>query len=214
MGLRNTFSSYIRFMVLLSPLIIIPTMTIFGSLFNGDAKGLFYILGLSITMVFGNLISVAVKKYVAGKTSPRQAADDAQQFVPAYSPACNIVGTSVSGWGTVYSLPCHDAIALAYTTTYFLFPMFLNNNINFFVICAMLLMGILNAYFRIFPPMCCVDGFDVVAGWGTGLILGASWYLIISYLGGTTYFEDSESNREQCKLDKKTFRCQKTKKAI
>jgi hypothetical protein len=61
--------------------------------------------------------------------------------------------------------------------------------------------------------MFCVNGIDVVAGWGTGFILGASWFLIVQYLGGSTYFQDSESDRKQCKLDKKSFRCKKTTKA-
>jgi hypothetical protein len=212
MGLRNTFTSYIRFMVLLAPLIIIPTMAIFGSLFNGDTKGLFYILGLTITMTFGSLISAAVQKPGPGK--PVEGKDEAQgSMAPAYSPACNIIGSSITGWGTTYSLPCHDALALAYTATYFLFPMFLNNSINFFVICGILLISILNAYYRILSPMFCVTGIDVVAGWGTGFILGAAWFLIIQYLGGSTYFQHSDSDRQQCKLDKKSFRCKKTTKA-
>jgi hypothetical protein len=199
-------------MVLLAPLVIIPTMAIFGSLFNGDTKGLFYILGLTITMTFGSLISAAVKhpgpgNFVEGK----QGADGS--MVPAYSPACNIIGSSITGWGTTYSLPCHDALALAYTATYFLFPMFLNNNINFFVICAMLLMSILNAYYRINSPMYCVGGIDVVSGWGTGFILGAAWFLVVQYVGGSTYFQHSNSDRQQCKLDKKSFRCKKTTRA-
>ena len=212
MGLRNTFTSYIRFMVLLAPLIIIPTMAIFGSLFNGDTKGLFYILGLTITMTFGSLISAAVQKPGPGK--PVEGKDGAQvSMAPAYSPACNIIGSSITGWGTTYSLPCHDALALAYTATYFLFPMFLNNSINFFVICGILLISILNAYYRILSTMFCVTGIDVVAGWGTGFILGAAWFLIIQYLGGSTYFQHSDSDRQQCKLDKKSFRCKKTTKA-
>lgn len=212
MGLRNTFTSYIRFMVLLTPLVIIPTMAIFGSLFNGDTKGLFYILGLTITMTFGSLISAAVQKPGPGK--PVEGTDGAaSSMAPAYSPACNIIGSSITGWGTTYSLPCHDALALAYTATYFLFPMFLNNNINFLVICGILLISILNAYYRILSPMFCVTGIDVVAGWGTGFILGAAWFLIIQHLNGSTYFQHSDSDRQQCKLDKKSFRCKKTTKA-
>lgn len=203
MTLVATFNSYIRFAALLSPLIIIPCTIIFGSLYNSDAKGLFYILGLVITMSFGGLLSTAVKRH--GPVNSEGKA--------AYDPACNITGTSYNGWGTKYSMPCPDSLALAYTMSYLLFPMFLNNQINFFVICAILLIGILNATFRIRAPMLCVAWVDVVAGWGTGFILGALWFLIIQYLNGSTYFEYEKGGHQKCKLDKKSFRCKKTIKA-
>lgn len=214
MTLVATFSTYIKFVALLSPLVIIPSTVIFGSLYNSDAKGLFYILGLIVTMTFGVLLSTAVKQQGPGvkqqgpgvKTKGTPAS-----FIPGYDMACNIVGSSNSGWGTTYTMPCPDALALAYTMSYFLFPMFLNNQINFFVICGMLLIGILNASFRL--KMCCVNGIDIVAGWGTGFILGALWFLIIQYLNGADYFEYDTTSSQKCKLDKKSFRCKKTIKA-
>ena len=203
MGLSTTFTEYIKFIALLSPLIIIPCTLIFGSLLNQDLKGLFYILGLVITMTFGGLLSAAVKKRGPGITKDGV-------FIPAFSPACNIVGENVIKWGTEYTMPCPDALALAYTMAYLLIPMFLNNNINFFVIGAMLLMTTLNTYFRMSPPMCCVAGVDVVAGLGTGIMLGAMWFLLIQYLNGSTYFENEKGDNQKCKLDKKSFRCKKT----
>lgn len=203
MGLSTTFTAYIKFIALLSPLIIIPCTLIFGSLLNQDLKGLFYILGLVITMTLGGLLAAAVKKRGPGVMK-------GETFIPAFSPACNIVGESVMGYGTKYTMPCPDALALAYTMAYLLIPMFLNNNINFFVIGAMLLMFALNTYFRICSPMFCVDGVDVVAGLGTGIILGAMWFLLIQYLNGSTYFENEKGDNQKCKLDKKSFRCKKT----
>ena len=41
--------SYIRFYVLLSP-IILPTMAVFGSLYVGNIKGLLYVLGLTLNL--------------------------------------------------------------------------------------------------------------------------------------------------------------------
>lgn len=210
MTLVATFTAYIKFVALLSPLVIIPSTVIFGSLYNSDAKGLFYILGLIVTMTFGVLLSTAVQSHGPGDTI--KATDDTPaSFIPGYPAACNIVGSSNSGWGTIYTMPCPDALALAYTMSYFLFPMFLNNQINFFVICGMLLIGILNASFRL--KMSCVNGIDIVAGWGTGFILGALWFLIIQYLNGADYFEYDTTSSQKCKLDKKSFRCKKTIKA-
>lgn len=206
MGLFTTFMAYIKFIALLSPLIIIPCTLIFGSLLNSDVKGLFYILGLVITMTFGGLLSVAVQKKAPGKMIDGQ-------YIPAFSPACNIIGSSYSGWGTLYSMPCPDAMALAYTMAYLLFPMFTNNNIDFFVIIGILTIILLNTYFRVCSPMFCVDGVDILAGLSTGFILGAAWFLIIQSLNGSTYFEDEKGDKQKCKLDKKSFRCKKTTKA-
>tara|TARA_B110000046_G_scaffold185854_2_gene229890 strand:+ start:24464 stop:25090 length:627 start_codon:yes stop_codon:yes gene_type:complete len=207
MTLAATFTDYIKFVALLAPLIIIPCTVIFGSLYNSDAKGLFYVLGLIVTMTFGGLLSTAINKHGS-------AGDEVGPlFIPGYAKACNIIGSSYSGWGTYYTMPCPDALALAYTMSYFLFPMFLNNQINFFVICGMLLIGILNAFFRTQPPMLCVDYIDVIAGWGTGFILGALWFLIIQYLNGADYFKYDTSSSQKCRLDKKSFRCKKTIKA-
>ncbi len=57
--LAATLMSYIRFFVLLSP-IIIPTMAVFGSLFNANFKGFVYVLGLTIAMMFGSLIAPSI----------------------------------------------------------------------------------------------------------------------------------------------------------
>lgn len=205
MTLSTTIPAYAKFVVLLSPLIIIPCTLIFGSLLNQDPKGLFYIAGLVITMGFGKLLSMAVEKRGPGETRDGE-------FIPAFSPACNILGTSNTGWGAQYTMPCPDALALAYTMTYLLIPMFLNNNINYFVIIAMLFITILNARFRICSPMFCVNGIDVVAGLFTGIILGAVWFLLIQYLNVSTYFNSEKGDNQKCKLDNKSFRCTKTTK--
>ena len=55
--------SYIRFYVLLSP-IILPTMAIFGSLYEGNIKGLLYVAGLTLSMAFGSMISPLTGAYV------------------------------------------------------------------------------------------------------------------------------------------------------
>jgi hypothetical protein len=66
--------------------------------------------------------------------------------------------------------------------------------------------------------MLCLNFGAVVAGWGTGFIFGAMWYFAVITLAGTksglTYFEVEKSDRQQCKLDKKSFRCRRTTAAI
>lgn len=202
MPLASSLMSYIRFFVLLSP-IIIPTMAIFGSLFEANFKGFVYVLGLTIAMTFGSLVAPVIGKRVPSGSDGRS----------GINAACNIVGSSIGGWGTLYSTPGPHAMIIAFTATYLMFPMFLNNTINLFLIGGLILIMGLSAAIRISAPMTCITIGDAVAGWSTGFILGAFWYFTVISLSGTqnnlTYFETQKSDRQQCKLDKKSFRCRR-----
>jgi len=203
--LAATLMSYIRFFVLLSP-IIIPTMAIFGSLFNANFKGFVYVLGLTIAMLFGSLIAPTVGVRVPGTMVDGR-------WKPGIDAACNLIGTSLTGWGTQYAAPGAHALLLAFTTTYLFFPMFLNGTTNMVLVGSMIFLLILSAAIRISSPMNCLGLGAVVAGWGTGFIFGAIWYFAVISLVGTqsnlTYFEVGKSDRQQCTLDKKSFRCRR-----
>jgi hypothetical protein len=219
MSLNYNPITYIRFFIFLAP-IIIPSMAVLGSFYEGNFKGLFYILGLMITMVFGGLISKTAGNLVPhigkiggkGKTGTSEG-----PFMPLGSIACNILGAGSSeSWGTMFSLPGPHALMLAYTTAYLILPMFVYDNVNtpnLFVLGAMLMISVLSGLFRTSSPMNCVSWTDVTAGWGTGLILGSLWFFIINQLANNanmkdiTYFSDKKSDKQECKLDKKAFRC-------
>jgi len=93
--------SYIRFYVLLSP-IILPTMAIFGSLYEGNIKGLLYVLGLTLTMAFGSMISPLTGAYVPHVGVVGGRGDEA--FKTDIDPACNLIGNGTQGWGTMFSI--------------------------------------------------------------------------------------------------------------
>ena len=68
--------------------------------------------------------------------------------------------------------------------------------------------------------MTCVYPSQVVVGWATGFILGTIYYFTVIWLSGgdgssqgITYFERTKSDKQQCTLDKKAFRCKKESKA-
>jgi len=208
--LSATLMAYIRFFVLLTP-IIIPTMAIFGSFFNPSFKGFVYVLGLTIAMLFGSLVSRSIGKRVPGEMKDGV-------FKPGINAACNLLGSSLTGWGTEYATPGPHALILAFTATYFMFPMFLNGTTNLFLIGGLILMLILSAAIRVSEPMICLGFGSVVAGWFTGFFLGAMWYFTVATLAGPksglTYFEVEKSDRQQCKLDKKSFRCRRKMAAI
>jgi hypothetical protein len=45
MGLQSDAMTYIKFFIFLLP-VVIPSMAVIGSFYEGNLKGLFYILGL------------------------------------------------------------------------------------------------------------------------------------------------------------------------
>jgi hypothetical protein len=219
MALNTNAMTYIKFFVFLAP-IIIPSMAVLGSFYEGNFKGLFYILGLIITMTFGGLISKTVGHLVphTGKIggTGKQGTPDGP-FSPIINAACNLVGSGDSeSWGLMYSLPGPHALSLAFSAAYFILPMFIYNNVNIhnlFFIGGFSMIAILSAIFRTSSTMNCVSMVDVVAGWGTGFLFGALWFFLVNLIASkanikdVTYFSNSDSDRQQCKLEKKAFRC-------
>lgn len=210
MALASSFMAYIRFFTLLSP-IIIPTMAIFGSLFDANFKGFVYVLGLTIATTFGSFIAPVIGKKTPGGTG------SGATFKPGINAACNLLGNSIGGWGVTFSMPGPHALILAFTATYLMFPMFLNSNVNLVLIGSLIFILVMSAAVRISAPLGCVAFGDVVAGWATGFILGGIWYFTVVGLAGTdsglTYFENEKSDRQQCVIDKKSFRCRRKRVA-
>jgi len=211
-GLARDAMTYIRFFVFLTP-IMIPTMAIFNSAFYGNPNGLLYVFGLSVAKTFGALLANGAKSLVPHSGTSNIEAND---FSPLADPACNLIqATSFSdGWGTIYSMPGPHALLLSFTTTYLLFPMFINDNVNYFLIGGLTFLMTLSAWMRTTAPMNCISPTDVIAGWGTGFVLGTLWYFAVAAMNPHfTYFSNMKSDKQECKLDKKAFRCKSKKKA-
>jgi hypothetical protein len=218
MSLAFNLMSYIRFFVLLSP-IILPTMAIFGSLYEGNGRGLLYVFGLTISMAFGGMISSLAGAYVphtgvVGGTG--RPGTENGPFRAIIDPACNLIGgNQPESWGTKFSMPGPHALLLSFTLTYVMFPMFIYGNVNLGVLAALLFLGIVSAIIRTVPPLSCVHLIDVMAGWGTGVLLGTFWFFLIQSFFGEkgVYFSNTKSDKQECKLDKKAFRCKSKQKA-
>ena len=228
MGLQSSMMSYIRFFVLLTP-VILPTMAIFGSLYESNLKGFIYILGLTFTMLIGKLLATSIGNYIPGdfqseKGERKRNNDDEDKlnvghFRPIADAACTLIGDGE--WGTLYGMPAPHALMIAFTATYMMFPMFLNYNVSLLTIGGLLFLLIVSAVIRVVPPMTCVYPSQVLVGWATGFILGTIYYFTVVWLAGSdgytpagiTYFERTKSDRQQCTLGKKAFRCKKERKA-
>jgi len=170
-------------------------------------------------MGFGGMISPLAGAYVphVGIVGGQGGSGtENEAFKPNIDPACNLISSGgVGGWGTMYSMPGPHALLLSFTLTYALFPMFIYGNVNLGVIGGLLFLGIMSAIIRTTAPMNCVHLVDVMAGWGTGVLLGSLWFFLInSWFGeGGTYFSSTKSDKQECKLDKKAFRCKSKQKA-
>ena len=226
MALTTDAMTYIKFFVFLSP-IIIPSMAVLGSFYEGNFKGLFYILGLIISMTFGGLISKTAGRLVPhkgriGGTGAK--GTDNGPFMPIINQACNLLGSGdPESWGLVYSSPGPHALTISFTLAYIILPMFINNNINFhnlFIIAGLLGAGILSAIFRTSSEMRCLGWVDIATGWSTGLLLGSAWFFLVYQLASSfnaqnfcVYFSESDSDKQQCKLEKNAFRCKSRQKA-
>lgn len=220
MPLNSSALTYIKFFIFLAP-VIIPSMAVIGSFYEGNFKGLFYLLGLILTMSFGGMISKVAGNLVPHTGKIGGVGKDA--FTPLISAACNLVGSGhPESWGMMYSSPGPHALMLAYTAAYIIFPIFIYNNIdihNLFVIGGLIFISILSALFRTSSTMNCVGMVDVASGWATGLLLGAVWFFVVNQIASSsnikdvTYFSDNSSDKQQCKLEKKAFRCKARRKA-
>lgn len=242
MGLQSNIMTYIRFFTLLTP-VIIPTMALFGSLYESDLKGFIYILGLTFTMFIGKLLSSTIGSKIPGSSHTKKASsrinddnidgaskhneekqedsiNDLNIFNPIADAACTIINDS--DWGRLYGMPAPNALMLAFTATYMMFPMFINDNVSLLTIGGLIFLLIVNAIVRVLPPMSCVYPTQILVGWVTGFLLGTIYYFIVTWLAhsqnnntirGITYFEKKKGDKQQCVLDKKAFRCKKERKA-
>ena len=188
--------AYIKYFSLNAPMIIAAFM-VMASAFNKDIKGLIFMGGAMIIMFMGQFLSSSL-----GRKVPKNA-DLA---------ACNLF--SSSGWGFEYSAPGPNALFLAFTASYLIFGMAAHNNFNWDLLGILLVILVVNAFFRV-KLLNCGMPIDILLGWGFGIIWGVVWYGLMRAIESQhdgnlslTYFNDT-SGANRCKITNKKFRCKK-----
>ena len=188
MPMRLSLANMLNFFSFMSPFLLVFFL-VMSSLFNQNLKGLVYLAGVLIA----SIINIFLMNQI-GSTIP----DDAPLI-------CNFIELPIQ---LNYNSPAPTSLFIAFTIAYLILPMRYNDQMNYFVISALLCLLALDAVTKI-KNTCATNG-GVILGTLVGLILGAIWYTLfhISGFDSLLYFNELQSNKVMCsKPSKQTFKC-------
>ena len=111
MAVLLSFLPLLKFLSLMAPSMV-SLFILFGSLINQNLKGIIYLSGLILSLIFGILL----KPFFKGKI-PSEASN-----------ACNVYSDAFPN--SQFSNPSLDTLSLIFTTTYIVAPMIYNKTIN------------------------------------------------------------------------------------
>ena len=199
-ALIHDIKSLFMFFVTFTP-IIIPICAIFSSALEGTFKGFIFVLGL--------LITISICCIFALSLNPQWSRGGGENTLAHAT--CTIVGQGV--WGKVKTLPDPHAVILAFTLSYMMIPMIINEKVKWntiiFSFAPILFALFVNGIAR-HSILCCSDVKDLIWGWIFGIIFGVAWYFIIGgsfgFDKGLTYFEN-ENSKKPCSLKDNVFKC-------
>ena len=189
MSLLFSFLPIIEYFSLIAPTIL-ALFILFAGFLNKNIKGLIYLCGLLISLIFGILL-----KPFFGGSVPQNA-----------HAACNIFSDNFPN--SQYSNPALDTIALAFSAAYLIIPMITNKTINWSVIVTFILVTFMNGTFRL--RMSCNQPIEIFLGFLVGALLGGGFYSLIKEYGGEDYlfFSNTSSNNVVCDKPSSTkFKC-------
>jgi hypothetical protein len=127
------------------------------------------------------------------------------------SPFCNILPApfTVKDMGVIYNAPSFSSAILAFSATYLIYPMTINNQSNIAMVVFLLTVTSINAVTEYNQK--CSDIMGLVLGLLLGILFGILYYtlLYISTKNKFVYFANSVSNNVQCsKPTNQQFKCQ------
>jgi len=191
MSLTNIFE-YISFT---APLLVVFFITLLSIAQNSLEKGIVFNMGIIIL----STIVLVLKNVIKNK-----------QSVFA-SPFCNILPSpfTVKDIGAVYNAPSLSSAILAFSSTYLIYPMVINNQHNFSLLVFLIGVTAINVVTEYSQK--CSDIMGLILGLLVGVFFGLLYYtmLYISTKSKFVYFADSISNNVQCtKPTNQQFKCQ------
>tara|TARA_Y100000389_G_scaffold204365_1_gene256503 strand:- start:3161 stop:3811 length:651 start_codon:yes stop_codon:yes gene_type:complete len=192
--LSITFTNLMKYVSMMSPLLITFFM-IMVSIFNNTLiKGLLFTFGLVIVTFINYILKNLLK-------------DKQSQYA---SPMCNILPqpfTAVAN-GDIFSSPNLSSTIISFTMAYLLFPMKVNNEINPAVATFLVSLLGINSSVEIHSNCSSIGG--VILGIIFGIIAGLLYYSLIVVSGhkDLAYFSEALSNDIKCnKPSKQRFKC-------
>ena len=190
LSLTNIFE-YISFS---APLLVVFFITLYSIMMNNLEKGLIFNMGIVIL----STIVYILKNVIKNKQN-----DEA-------SPFCNVLPGpfTVRRDDGIFNAPSMSSSILAFSATYLIYPMLINNQLNYSLLIFLIATTCINGVVEFLQH--CSDIMGLVLGLLIGIIFGIVYYSILyaSKKSNLVYFSDTISNNVQCsKPTKQNFKC-------
>lgn len=187
MGFKFTPLNIVLFISYISP-VLLGFFLVMSSMFNQDAKGLFYLLGVIAATGIGIILRNVFKE--KGET-------------PAICNLIDIPGANSGGFTT----PIFSTLIVAFTFTYLGIPMFATGA-NVPVLISLITLMFMDILINFYQK--CGGVGNLMISTVCGAALGIGYYYLINLMsdGKQTYFSDLPSNQVVCRKPKsETYKC-------
>lgn len=187
MGFTLTPMNILYFVSYLSPMIFSFFM-VMTSIFNEDAKGFVYLVGILVFCLVGGSILRPILK----------------QTIENQDAICNLVELPIIG--NQFTTPLFSTTIIAFTLIYLLIPM-LNTGVKIPLVVSMVILSIMDIFVNYKHRCANITG--IIVSFFLGLIFGTVWYFSMNAISPElTYFSDTPSNRVVCqKPSAKKYKC-------
>jgi membrane-associated phospholipid phosphatase len=213
MAIKFSMYNYSVFFAALSPLFI-STYLLLNSVFQGNLRGIIFLVGNALASAVGLLVKSAAKRKrgVLKYGDKYNQASDTDTLPPAHD-FCDVFEPAHPSL-KYYGLPSSHAVFFGYTLAYIQLGIQSNPNkpgIPFFILLSVL--GGMDLFFR--KASKCDGVMDIFAGLIIGGAMGAAWFFLVKYGWPDgkgekmVYYAKDDINVEKCKLGKQKFVCKK-----
>ena len=190
MAIQLTFTNMLELTSILSPTLI-TFFLVMLSLFNLNMKGIFYLAGGVLATIVNYMLGPS---FTSDTDIPLQ-------------PMCNLIEFAPL---TQYTNPSVSTMYLSFTLMYLFLPMLYYNQINLYLVTALILMIGIDIITKVKNG--CTNMLGSFVGMLLGIILSILWIgLLVSMPGDDLkqmlYYEEFGSNKAFCKKNNTKFRC-------
>jgi len=218
-------SEIIKYLAFYSPIILILGVVSLSFIFQ-NFKGIFYLGVLLLLVVCREFIYLKKKRSVSNAIRP-QAAAAAAGGTPANAANTAATATPKTGGGKIYkggaSPDCmtvlystnlesngsYSAFIFAFTLTYIFLPMFINKNINVWMLVGLTMYFMFDTFVK--NRSGCVESSNAFVNVLVGAAISATLVCVMINTPGLSnllFFNDYSSNKEICTMPKnQTFKC-------
>lgn len=212
-GIEFNFNNIFMFFSAIIPFLLVFFMLML-SVFNYNIKGFIYIFGLflayGLTIPLQNTLAIKLHTNPNNSNNSNNVKKVDEFFnnlnLPV-NPLCYLFNLSSKSYGYL-AVPSFNSVIIAYTISYLIGPMLLNNTINYLLIIFLLIIFSVDSFARIKNN--CTNSIGVVFGAILGFIIGGFYFMIIKASGNEDllYNDDFVSNKVACsKPSKQQFKC-------